>query len=285
MPKSVLEILNEAKAQLQKKRMESSVIEAECMLSFVLDCQRPKLYLEPKKVLGEKERKRFQELLEQRLNGKPLQYVLGETYFFGYKFKVNPDVLIPRPETETLVNEVIAILKAKKSPKIVDLGTGCGNIAISLALNLKDASIFATDISPDALKAAKHNAELNRVQNQIEFLRGDLFEPIKTLADAIVSNPPYVSTSDFSELPDEIKNFEPKEALFAGEDGLFYIRRIIQQAPNFLKQDGFLALEIGFGQEKKVITLISNTNSLELIDIKKDLAGIPRVVLARKPIV
>ncbi|MCJ7507278.1 MAG: peptide chain release factor N(5)-glutamine methyltransferase, partial [candidate division Zixibacteria bacterium] len=199
---------------------------------------------------------------------------------FGYKFKVNPNVLIPRPETEILVNEVISLLRTKESSKIVDLGAGCGNIAISLALNLKDAFIFATDISPNALKVAKLNAKLNRVEDKIKFLCGDLFEPIKTEVDVIVSNPPYVSEKEFAELPDEIKSFEPKEALLAGEDGLEYIKKIIEQAPDFLNKDGILALEIGFGQEKKVKELVFNNKFLKLLEIKKDLSGIPRVVLA-----
>ncbi len=282
MPESVLEILNEAKARLLNKKIGSPLLEAELILSFVLGCQRSKLYFEPRRVLDQKEQARFQGFLGQRLAGKPLQYVLGETYFFGYRFKVNQDVLIPRPETEILVEEVISLLKAKGDLKIVDLGTGCGNVAVSLALNLKDAFIFATDISAHALKVAQHNAKLHGVENQIEFLCGNLFEPINTRVDAIVTNPPYVSEEEFAKLPDEIKDFEPKEALLAGKDGLEYIRKIIDQAPEFLVNAGLLALEIGFGQETKVKELVFNSKFLKLIGIKKDLSGIPRVMLARK---
>lgn len=282
MSNNCLETLKRAKAKLKAKNIESTELEAELILASVLDCQRPELYLEPKRALTQKESDCFETLLEQRLNGKPLQYILGQTYFFGYKFKVNPNVLIPRPETEILVNEVIALLKEKKNLKIVDLGTGSGNIGISLASNLKNANILATDISPFALKMAKSNAEMNKVDSRIEFLCGDLFEPIKTKVDAIVSNPPYVSEKEFIELPNEIKNFEPKAALLAGKDGLDYIRKIINQAPEFLMDEGLLALEIGFEQDKKVKELVSNSKFLKLIGIKKDLSGIPRVVLARK---
>lgn len=282
MPKSCLEVLGWAKAKLQERNIESAQLQAELILSFVLKCERTRLHLEPQRVLTKKEFGHFEVLLKQRLGGKPLQYVLGKTHFFGYKFKINKDVLIPRPETEVLVNEVIELLKEKGSLKIVDLGTGCGNIAISLALNLKDAKIYATDISPDALKIAKLNAKLNKVEDKITFLCGDLFSPIKTKFDTLVSNPPYISEEEFSKLSNEIKNFEPKDALLAEEGGLKYIMKIIEQAPHFLNKDGFLALEIGFGQDRKVEELIFNNKSLELIGIKKDLSGIPRVVLAKK---
>ncbi|HEX9916856.1 MAG TPA: peptide chain release factor N(5)-glutamine methyltransferase [candidate division Zixibacteria bacterium] len=282
MSKVCLEVLQEAKAKLKKKKAQTAQLEAELILSSVLKCERIKLHLDPKRVLTKAEHKLFEKLLKQRLSGKPLQYTLGEAYFFGYKFKVNPNVLIPRPETEILVSEVISLLRTKENSKIIDLGTGCGNIATGLALNLKDAFIFATDISPNALKVAKLNAKLNRVEDRIKFLCGDLFKPIKTKFDAIVSNPPYVSEKEYTKLPDEIKNFEPKEALLAGKDGLEYIKKIVEQAPGFLNKDGILALEIGFGQERKVKELVFNSKFLKLIEIKKDLSGIPRVMLARK---
>ena len=282
MPKKCLEVLNWAKAKLKEKNIQSAKLEAELILSFVLKCERIKLHLDPQRILTEGEFNYFQELLKQRFDRKPLQYILGEAYFFGYKFKVNKDVLIPRPETEGLVNEVIALLKGRNNLKIVDLGTGCGNIAVSLALNLKDVFVLATDISSNALKMAKLNVKLNKVENKISFLCGDLFKPIKTKVDAIVSNPAYVSEEEFFKLPNEIKNFEPKTALLAEEEGLKYIKEIIKGAPEFLKKGGLLALEIGFGQDKKVKELIDKNNYLELIEIKKDLAGVPRVVLAKK---
>jgi release factor glutamine methyltransferase len=282
MSKVCLEVLQEAKAKLKKKSAQTAQLEAELILSSVLKCERVELHLEPKRALTQKEYEMFEKLLKQRLSGKPLQYTLGEACFFGYKFKVNLNVLIPRPETEILVNEAIFLLRTIKNPKIVDLGTGCGNIAISLALNLKDAVIYAIDISVNALKVAKFNAKLNRVEDRIKFLCGDLFEPIKTKVNAIVSNPPYVSEDEFLKLPDEIRNFEPKEALLAGEGGLKYIKKIIEQAPDFLNKDGLLVLEIAFRQEKKVKELVFNSKSLKLIEVKKDLSGIPRVVLTRK---
>jgi len=282
MPKNCLEILKQAKAKLKARNIESGQLEAELILAFVLGCQKHELHLEPKRILTQKESDCFQILLEQRLCGKPLQYILGQTYFFRYKFKVNPKVLIPRPETEILVNEVIALLEEKKNPRIIDLGTGSGNIAVSLALNLSDAQFLATDISPSALKVAKDNARMNKVDSRIEFLCGDLFEPIKTKVDTIVSNPPYVSEEEFTKLPDQIRDFEPKQALLAGKDGLDFIRKIIDQAPEFLVSEGLLALEIGFGQDGKVKETICKNKGCELIDIRKDLSGIPRVVLARK---
>jgi release factor glutamine methyltransferase len=194
-------------------------------------------------------------------------------------------VLIPRPETEKLVEEVIQRFKNHSSPKIIDIGTGSGAISISLAKNLKSAYIFATDISPDALMVAKENAKLNKMDSKIEFLQGDLFKPLKSkqlegMIDCLVSNPPYVSQDEFDHLPKEIRDYEPVVALKSNQEGMSFHKRIIEGSVDFLKRDGILALEVGLGQAKQVAAFIVEIDKFKHVEIKKDLGGIERVVIA-----
>ncbi len=286
MPKTYLQSLREAKQILKKGKISSPEVNAELLLSHVINKPKLELYLNGNQFLTRKQEREYNKLIQERVKGRPLQYILGETEFYGLKLKVNKNVLIPRPETEILVENVINFFKDRKEKlQIIDWGTGSGNIAIALAKNL-NCFVCALDISKSALKIAKKNAVLNDVSSRVKFLHGDNFrkmdKKLKGKIDVIVSNPPYVKKTDFKKLPQEIKNFEPKVALLSPQNGLFYLHKIIKAAKLFLKPSGLMALEIALGQATKVVKLMEKEEIFENIQVKKDLAGIDRAVLAQR---
>ena len=215
--------------------------------------------------------------LNDRMKGKPTQYITGNQEFYGRDFRVNPAVLIPRPETEHLVE---AVLTALQNPaRILDVGTGSGAIAITLALEAARHTVFATDISPKALEVATQNAFTRRAN--VRFLNADLLTAIADHSlDAVVSNPPYVPDADAPTMQREVRDWEPHLALFAGQTGLDIYRHLIPEAARVLKPGGLLALEFGFGQSEALTAL---TATWQNVQIKPDLAGIPRVLLAHRP--
>ncbi len=226
---------------------------------------------------------RFASLLDRRHRGEPIQYIVGETEFFGLPFKVTPDVLIPRPETEHLVEKAIELGRLRAAPRIVDVCTGSGAIAVSLARALPAADITATDLSNAALSIACENAKLNGVEPRIRFLQGDLFAPVAgERFDIVVANPPYVPTIERESMSVEVRDHEPALALFAGVDGLDIYRRLISAAPSALVPGGFIALEIGYGQAPAVEGLLAAAGFTQ-IEFIPDLQGIPRVACARRP--
>jgi release factor glutamine methyltransferase len=221
-------------------------------------------------------------LVQRRFSGEPIQYIIGEAEFYGLPFRVNRDVLIPRPETEHAVEMVLELAAQFSAPRIVDVGTGSGAIAIALAHALPQAAITATDISNAALEVARANADRNCVAGRVRFLKGDLLASVAgEQFEMIVSNPPYVPECDRDSLAVEIREYEPAQALFAGEDGLAVYRRLIPGAFAALTPGGFLVLEIGYGQEASVRTLLHNSG-FEEIALTADLQGIPRVASARR---
>ena len=242
-------------------------------------------------------------LLERRFAGEPIQYITGEVEFYGLPFRVTPDVLIPRPETEHLVEAALTVAKTLRAPsfsrslrkgwdaenpasqncavRIVDIGTGSGAIAVALAHSLPQASITAVDLSPAALEIAEENARRNSVAERIRFLRGDLLEPVAAESfDLVVSNPPYVPETDRPSLSVEVREYEPALALFAGNDGLDVYCRLIPAAANVLSPGGYLLLEIGFDQADSVSALLK-TSGFRHIEGTPDLQGITRVLCAR----
>jgi release factor glutamine methyltransferase len=226
---------------------------------------------------------RFAGLLERRLRGEPIQYIVGETEFFGLPFKVTPDVLIPRPETEHVVEKAIELARLHAAPRIVDLCTGSGAIAIALAHALPATAITATDLSPSALTIARENAQRNSVESRIRFLQGDLLEPVTgEHFDLVVANPPYVPTIERESMSVEVRDHEPALALFAGVDGLDIYRRLISGAPEVLVPGGFIVLEIGHGQARAVEALLAAAGFTR-IEFIPDLQGIPRVACAERP--
>jgi len=287
MGSTCLDILNQAVEKLKLAGIDRPRTNVELLLGAVLNKSKVDLYLDRDRILTSDEIDQFHQCIKERISGRPVQYIIGTVEFFGLEFKVDQRVLIPRPETETLVEVVIEQLANKEKPRIIDLGTGSGAIAISLAANLQSSFIYATDVSKEALEVAKENALRNKVESQIEFLWGDLFEPLKKgnfegQIDCVVSNPPYVSKDELETLPKEVKDYEPIVALESEKDGLFFHKKIIESSLDFLSKGGILAMEVGLGQANKVADLIRNQKDLKKTEIKKDLGGIKRIVVSRK---
>jgi release factor glutamine methyltransferase len=287
MSNTCLEILNQAVEKLRSGGVERPRTNAELLLEAVLNAKKIDLYLDRDRILTSGQIEKFNQFLLERISGRPLQYILGTTEFFGLEFEVNERVLIPRPETEILVETVIENMRGVHQPRIIDLGTGSGAIAISLAKSLKNSFVFATDISAEALKVAEKNAGRHCVEKQIEFVQGDLFEPLKDknvegTVDCVVSNPPYVSEEEFKNLPREVRDYEPIVALKTDEEGTLFHRKIIENSLDFLNQSGILAVEVGLGQAGKVADLIRSQKDFKRAEIERDLGGIERIVLGRR---
>ncbi len=285
---TVKKSLKWATRYLEERGIENPCLTSELLLSQLLQKKRFHLYLDGDRDLPGSVRTLFLNLVKKRGQYVPLSYLTGSQDFMGYSFKVNPRVYIPRPETEILVEKVLEVTSLPRGREFiaVDLGTGCGNIAITLAKQLERSRIWAVDISPESLEVARCNAQLHYVDKKVEFLRGDLFTPLIRLGlerrvDLVISNPPYVASTQMKNLPPEVRK-EPKVALEGGEEGLSVHRRIIWQAPRFLNRGGLLALEIGSGQVKIIKDLISAQPQLLPPKIVSDYQGKERVVLTRK---
>ena len=226
----------------------------------------------------------FYSLLARRLCFEPIAYILGNKEFFGYEFMVSKACLIPRPDSETVVEQCLSLLKDKSVATIYDIGTGSGALCLSILKEHPGLTAIASDLSQDALAIARKNAELLSLSDRVNFLQGDLFEPYcgQPRADLIVSNPPYIALKDLDGLAPDVKNYEPHMALAPGDEhGIAMYRRLIDQAEGFLLDGGFLVLEIGFNQGDMVLSLAQDR--LCLHGIFHDLAGNPRVVVLRKP--
>jgi release factor glutamine methyltransferase len=255
--------------------------DAELLLLHTLQIPRTTLLAHPTRELSPADQSRYESHIVRREKNEPIQYITGRQEFYSLPFQVTPAVLIPRPETEHLVEAVLHRFPYDQHLHIVDIGTGSGAIAIALAVHLPQARIIALDISPEALKIASINAEANHVAHRIIFLQSDLLSSITNEApfDAIVSNPPYIPESDGPTLHPEVRDHEPHTALFAGHEGLDVYRRLIPQAHALLKPNGLLALEIGHGQREALSILLTNWHNLDFVD---DLQEIPRVALATR---
>ena len=230
---------------------------------------------------------RYGQLVTRRLRGEPVAYITGTREFWALDFAVTPSVLIPRPETELLIEESLRVLGVRPAPAavatpplVVDVGTGSGCIAVSLAAERSDLRLIATDISSTALSLARENAHRHHVGSRIEFLLGSFLEPVTLAPDLVVSNPPYVATTEI--LSPEVRDHEPAEALYAGPDGLDAIRTLVSEAAVRLKPGGFLVFEFGFGQEPAVRALLAATRVFRLDRVVADLQRVPRVVAARR---
>ncbi len=269
--------------------------EAEVLFAELLNCDRLSLYLNKNATLDTNTRNAAAGVLKRRISGEPLEYILGKTEFMGLEFKVNKDVLIPRPETEILVETALKIVSGIKcqvsSVNILDAGTGSGCIAVSLAKLLSGVKIDAIDISEGALHLARENARLNNVSDKIRFIQSDLFASYVLPAgrqelgvisyDVIVSNPPYVARGDIKGLSREVQS-EPAVALDGGPDGLDFYRRIIKESPPYLKGNGFLIMEMGFNQGKDIQNLLQESGYFNIIEVIKDYSNISRFVAAQK---
>jgi release factor glutamine methyltransferase len=276
--------LNSAIQRLTSARVPSPRMNAELLLMFILGRDRAYLYGHPEHELGSEEQARYDNALRQRSRGIPAQYITGHQEFWGMDFIVSPAVLIPRPETEHLIEELLARVGRAPSPanlRIVDVGTGSGCIALALAKELPQAEIHAVDISPAALEIARANAVRLQLESRIQFHEADLLDGIE--ADSfnfVVSNPPYVGESEEDTVQLEVRKFEPRNAVFAGATGLEVIERLIPQAREVLKPGGWLVMEISGTIAAKVEESLADWESLQ---ITKDLQRIDRVVAAQKP--
>jgi release factor glutamine methyltransferase len=256
--------------------------DAAVLLMHTLGVDRATLIAHPERKLDREGQAAYQRLIERRLRFEPLQYILGHAEFYGLTLRVTPAVLIPRPETELLVEAVLTRLPHGQPQRIADVGTGSGAIALALAHSLPRASVTALDLSPDALTIASQNAQSHSLQDRLRFLESDLLSAVagEEFFDAIVSNPPYVPSGDAPTLHPQVRDHEPSLALYAGTDGLDIYRRLIPRAFALLKPNGLLALEMGHGQRGALAALLGEWNEVEFLD---DLQQIPRVALARKP--
>ena len=288
---TVLRALDWATQELARQGFESPRLEAEVLLGHTLGMGRVDLYLHFDRPLTPQELSAFKSHLAKRLEHFPLQYITGRTQFMSSELLVCPGVFIPRPETEVLVEEVIVRLRRRSEGEaplvIVDLGTGCGNIAISLAREFPQARVYAVDVSPEAVAIARENAVRNGVAGSIHFLVGDLFEPLKGRGleggvDLLVSNPPYIPRGEMGSLPPEVGLFEPREALDGGQDGMDFHRRIVAQAPDFKNPGAWLALEVGEGQAQRARSMLLSDGKFRGVEVIKDYAGIERVVIGER---
>lgn len=269
-----------------QRGIDTPRLDAEILLAHVLGCPRIQLYAMYHDEVNENDRARFRELVRQRACGCPIAYLVKEKEFFSLPFEVGPGVLIPRPETELLVEEAIAFAANDPLSCFLDLGTGSGAIAVAIAHRLREARGVAVDRSADALQVARRNAEANHVADRLTFIQSDLFSnvPRDRPFDLIVSNPPYVTSGELAALPVDVRNFEPTEALDGGPDGLVVISQIIVSAANYLRPNGRLMIEIGSTQAQPVEELIRANDALLIGSIVTDYARNPRVIVAsRKP--
>jgi len=277
---TVLDAINLSADYLKKKNIESPRINAEHLLSHVLKRKRLELYLSFDKPLNEDETNLYRELIRRRGTSEPLQYILGSVEFYGLEFRVTRDVLIPRPETEILVEKIIESFDKNSHLKILDIGTGSGNIAISLAKNFNNAKITGLDVSGEALAIAKENSRLNNVNGNVKFEMLDVLNKnfnSEVKYDVIVSNPPYVSVKEYPELRPELNVYEPRIALTDENDGLNFYRVISEKSKNILEKDGQIFYEIGQGQTNEIKNILEKNNFSD-IKIFKDYSDIERVI-------
>lgn len=275
-------ILKWTEQYFNDKGVESSRLDAEVLLSRVLGKERIYLYVHFDQPLQQAELSRFREMIKKRVQRIPVAYILGEKEFMGMDFLVSPAVLIPRPDTEILVENVIERLKNAGNVNIVDIGTGSGAIAVSILAKCSNVSGVAVDISSKALAVAKENATKHNVDMRLEFIKSDVYGNLPDRQfDAIISNPPYIPDEDIAGLEPEVKH-EPHGALAGGKDGLDFYRRLIQEGIKFLKPDGFMAFEVGIDQAEDVADLGRQTGVFHHFEIIKDYGNIDRVVIMKK---
>lgn len=278
---TIKEAINQAVIMLKNENIEAPKSKARMLLQATLNKTKEYLIIYDTQQISQEQRERYIKNVKRLISGEPLQYIIGKQEFMKLNFLVTKDVLIPRPDTEILVQEVIEIAKNIKNPVILDLCTGSGAIAVSIAKYVNNTKIYAVDISSKALDIAKKNAEFNGVRNNIEFIESNLFSKIKEQKfDIIVSNPPYIETDTIKTLPIDVQN-EPHLALDGGKDGLDFYKKISKEAPKFLNNEGYLCFEIGYNQKKSVCKVLQEQGKYVNIYSKKDLCENDRLVVAQ----
>jgi release factor glutamine methyltransferase len=275
--------LQRAARELAAGGSPSPRLDAEVLLMRFLRMNRLQLCMQPERELSQEEAAGFALWVERRNLGEPVAYIIGEKEFWSLRFEVGREVLIPRPETECLIEEVLRFYRPPgEGLRILDIGTGSGAIGVALARELPGARVAATDISPGALAVARRNAMAHGVAGRMEFFQGDLFAAVSGDWDITCSNPPYIREDQYDLLPEGIRNFEPRGALIAGADGVAFHRRIIREGAHRLKAGGRIFLEIGEGQRDRVEALFRDNGGYYDISFRKDYGGVDRVASARK---
>jgi release factor glutamine methyltransferase len=286
----IKDLLEVTTGYLRDKKIDNPRLCAETLLAYQLNSSRIKLYLTYDHPVNETDIANYRSMIKRRIEREPSQYITSIQEFWSLEFLVTPQVLIPRPETEILVEQILSIFGDDRSnkeltPCILDLGTGSGAIAVSLATELEGATIWASDISASALDIAGINSEKHDVKSRIHFIQGDLFAPFAGKPagfDIIVSNPPYIASEDYDSLPPEVRDYEPRLALDGREGGFFFIERIIMEAPGYMNPGGWLLIEMDPGQILKALNMIRQNGSYLESRCAKDYAQKDRVIIARK---
>ncbi len=285
---TVLRVLDWTQKYLREKTIPNPRLESELLLSHILGFDRVGLYLNYDMALSPGELKRFRGVIERRVKGEPLQYITGYQEFWSIRFKVGPPVLIPRPETEILVEETLRLIDSEswQEPRIVEVGTGCGALAISIAQSLPSTKVVATDISWEAIALARENAIAQNVASRMSFVQGDglsfVRSPAEGVFDLIISNPPYIKRGDIDNLQPEIRDHEPRLAIDGGAEGLDFYRKLLRDVPPRFRKGGWLVLEIGADQGSDVLDLIEQTGAFKRSRIISDYSGSARAVIAQR---
>lgn len=279
------EALQSVSTSLKQIGVDSPLREAEILLCSVLGCNRSKLYLNLNQSLSFSQQELLANYVDKRIQRIPVQYITGQQSFRYLTLSIDPRALIPRPETELLVEMVIEFIKDHESPTVIDLGTGSGAIALSIAYEVPRSKVIAIDNCPKALELARQNVSKLNLKNRVNLMCSDLFTELgaelEGKVDVVVSNPPYLKSAEIENLMCEVKDFEPRIALDGGENGLDYIREIVNQAPYFLRSEGLLAMEVGYGQAEETAKIIEAADNYSRIEIKKDYSGIDRIITAK----
>lgn len=283
-PWTIRRILEWTIGHLTDRKIETPRLDAEILLAHACGCRRIELYTRYDEVLGDQPRGVMRELVKRRAQHEPVAYLVGHREFFSLDFRVTSDVLIPRPDTETLVLELLDLAKSLDAPRILDIGTGTGCIAITAAVNLPTATVTAVDISAAALNVAAENAATHKVNDRVTFLESDLFASLgaESSFDMIASNPPYIAEEEWATLQPDVREHEPRHALLAGADGLSVFRPLIAQAVSYLVPGGHLLLEMDTAQADAVCGLLKAESQLQNVRTVNDLTGRPRVAVAER---
>lgn len=277
---TIAEVLKDAVLRLAAAGLKEAQKDARLLLSFAVGRPKEFLFAHPEYELSEAEKNSFDDAVRRRESHEPVQYITGRTEFYGLEFTVSPAVLIPRPETEILVEHAVDQLRGKAAPRICEVGVGSGCISIAMLSELPAAAVIAVDLSPDALDIARRNAERHNVLDRLDLRLSDVFDSVaEDSLDAVVSNPPYISLDEIAGLDSEVRDFEPKIALTDGADGLVVIRKIVEDSYHKLAAGGVLFMEIGHCQSESVRTLLSPEKWFD-VRLFTDLQSIPRVLRA-----
>lgn len=277
-------VLHEAVSVLGEAGSPTPRLDAEVLLAACLKIDRLHFFTHAEQGVEAEAGEVYSGWIKRRSRGEPVSYIIAVKEFWSLPFHVSPSVLIPRPETEVLVEEVLKVVAAPQEARwqVLEIGTGSGAIAVALATEKEDIQVTATDLSGEALAVAKDNAERNGVTDRIQFLQGNLFAPVTGQFDVIVSNPPYISRRDFDLLPPGIRDYEPTAALLAGPEGIEFHRELICRGASFLKRGGWLLMEMGEGQGEQIRRLFADDGGYEKADIRSDYGGMERVIKARR---